>query len=195
MFPTLGGTATDRASPCRCRSTSSTGAPMHNINVNVSRTLNQTVNQYAVVDRRRRRRRHHRRLDRPVRPGVCRRSRSRACRACATWSPRGAPTRRVSTGYGWTRPCTTHTLRLGGDVRVDRSDNQTDANARGAFVFTGLYTSGGCADRARRRPRLRRLPARPAAAGHGAVRARQRAAARQVAQRVRPGRLARRAQR
>lgn len=51
---------------------------------------------------------------------------------------------RLSLGYGWTRPVTTrHTLRFGGDVRFDRSDNQTDANARGAFVFTGLYSSGG----------------------------------------------------
>jgi hypothetical protein len=51
---------------------------------------------------------------------------------------------RLSLAYGWTRPITTrHTLRFGGDVRLDHSDNQTDANARGAFVFTGLYSSGG----------------------------------------------------
>lgn len=61
------------------------------------------------------------------------------------------PSRRVderfSLGYGWTKPVTTrHTLRLGGDLRLDRSDNRTDPNARGAFVFTGLYSSGGAAD-------------------------------------------------
>ena len=36
-----------------------------------------------------------------------------------------------------------HTLRLGGDYRWDASSNRTDPNARGAFVFTGLYASGG----------------------------------------------------
>jgi hypothetical protein len=50
---------------------------------------------------------------------------------------------RVSTSYGWTRPFARHTLRIGGDFRFDNSNNQTDTNARGAFVFTGLYSSGG----------------------------------------------------
>jgi hypothetical protein len=54
--------------------------------------------------------------------------------------------RRFTFGYGWTRPIgTKHTMRIGGDVRFDDSANQTDANARGAFVFTGLYSSGGLA--------------------------------------------------
>jgi hypothetical protein len=34
-------------------------------------------------------------------------------------------------------------MHIGGDFRFDQSDNQTDSNARGAFVFTGLYSSGG----------------------------------------------------
>jgi hypothetical protein len=43
-----------------------------------------------------------------------------------------------------TRPWrTTHTLRLGGDFRLDRASSRTDANARGAFTFTGLHSSGG----------------------------------------------------
>ena len=58
------------------------------------------------------------------------------------------PTRRTdkrfTLGYAWTRPIgTKHTMRIGGDLRLDESDNQTDANARGTFVFTGLYSSGG----------------------------------------------------
>jgi hypothetical protein len=54
---------------------------------------------------------------------------------------------RFSLAYGWTRPVTSrHTLRLGGDVRLDHSASQTDANATGAFVFTGLYSSGGAAN-------------------------------------------------
>ena len=34
----------------------------------------------------------------------------------------------------------THTVRFGGDFRDIRSDSRSDANARGSFVFTGLYT-------------------------------------------------------
>ena len=33
-----------------------------------------------------------------------------------------------------------HTIRFGGDYRDIRADSQTDANARGSFVFTGLYS-------------------------------------------------------
>jgi hypothetical protein len=53
--------------------------------------------------------------------------------------------RRVSLGYTWSRPLGRVTLRLGGDYRWDKSNNRTDPNARGAFVFTGLYASGGAA--------------------------------------------------
>lgn len=51
--------------------------------------------------------------------------------------------RRLSGGYTWTRQRGRHALRLGGDVRLDRTSSHTEANANGAFVFTGLYTSGG----------------------------------------------------
>jgi hypothetical protein len=33
-----------------------------------------------------------------------------------------------------------HTIRFGGDYRDIRTDSRSDANARGTFVFTGLYT-------------------------------------------------------
>ena len=90
----------------------------------------------------------------------------------------------VASATRWTRPIgRKHTLRLGGDVRLDESDNQTDANARGAFVFTGLYASGGRSTVRGGGARLRRLPARAAAAGDGAVRARQRPHVGQVAER------------
>jgi trimeric autotransporter adhesin len=36
-----------------------------------------------------------------------------------------------------------HTVRVGGDFRDVRSDSRTSANARGTFLFTGLYTSRG----------------------------------------------------
>ncbi|HSC26118.1 MAG TPA: carboxypeptidase regulatory-like domain-containing protein [Vicinamibacterales bacterium] len=50
---------------------------------------------------------------------------------------------RFSVGYTWTRPMARHTLRFGGDFRLDRSRSRTDADANGAFVFTGLYSSDG----------------------------------------------------
>jgi hypothetical protein len=54
------------------------------------------------------------------------------------------PTRRADTrlgaDYTFTRPLQRHTLRLGGGVRRDISDGRTVSDARGAFVFTGLYS-------------------------------------------------------
>ncbi|MDQ3439151.1 MAG: TonB-dependent receptor [Planctomycetota bacterium] len=51
----------------------------------------------------------------------------------------------MSLAYTLTRPWRNHTLRAGGDFRMDRASSRTDSNARGAFVFTGLYSSGGLA--------------------------------------------------
>jgi len=39
-----------------------------------------------------------------------------------------------------------HTLRFGGDYRSIHADSRSDANARGSFVFTGLYTGADFAD-------------------------------------------------
>nr|ADC36062.1 hypothetical protein [uncultured bacterium 213] len=39
-----------------------------------------------------------------------------------------------------------HTMRFGGDYRDIRADTRTDSNARGSFVFTGLYTGIDFAD-------------------------------------------------
>jgi hypothetical protein len=49
---------------------------------------------------------------------------------------------RWSLSYAWTKPLRLHTLRIGGDLRHDLSRSQSDGNAQGAFVFTGLYSSG-----------------------------------------------------
>ena len=61
-----------------------------------------------------------------------------------------APTRRADTrlgaDYTLTRPLQRHTLRLGGGFRRDISDGRTVSDARGAFVFTGLYSGLDFAD-------------------------------------------------
>jgi len=49
---------------------------------------------------------------------------------------------RFTLAYTWTRPQGSHTLRIGGDFRKDRSENRTDTSARGDFLFTGLYSAG-----------------------------------------------------
>jgi hypothetical protein len=46
-------------------------------------------------------------------------------------------------GYGWTRPAGTHTYRIGGSYSRQSNDSLSNANARGSFTFTGLYTAGG----------------------------------------------------
>ena len=39
-----------------------------------------------------------------------------------------------------------HTIRFGGDYRDIRADSRTDANARGSFVFSGVYSGVDFAD-------------------------------------------------
>jgi hypothetical protein len=53
--------------------------------------------------------------------------------------------RRFSLAYTLTRPWRQHTLRIGGDFRADQARSRTEADARGAYTFTGLYSSGGSA--------------------------------------------------
>jgi hypothetical protein len=54
--------------------------------------------------------------------------------------------RTVSAGDTITKVRGKQTLRFGGDYRTIRADSRTDANARGSFVFTGLYTGSDFAD-------------------------------------------------
>jgi hypothetical protein len=50
---------------------------------------------------------------------------------------------RLTTSYAWIHPMTHHRWRIGGDARFDNSEADINANARGTFTFTGLYSSGG----------------------------------------------------
>jgi hypothetical protein len=48
---------------------------------------------------------------------------------------------RLTGGYVWIHPSAKHQTRIGGDYRLDRSTAAINSNARGSFIFTGLYTS------------------------------------------------------
>jgi len=54
--------------------------------------------------------------------------------------------RTLSAGDTVTKILGKQTLRFGGDFRSIHADSQTDANARGSFVFTGLYSGNDFAD-------------------------------------------------
>jgi hypothetical protein len=145
VFPTLGGESAGSSIAVPVSLNIQHRRSMHNISVNFSRTTSRGLNQYAFVE------------DvaagagitgvatDPFDWGVPQLSFS-SLSSVRDMTPTRRTDTRVTLGYGWTRPIgTKHTMRIGGDVRFDESANQTDANARGAFVFTGLYSSGGLA--------------------------------------------------
>jgi hypothetical protein len=117
---------------------------MHNLNVNLTRTTSSSTNRYAYVE------------DVAGHAGIAGVATDpfdwgvpslsfAGLSAVRDLTPSRRTDTRIAVGYTFTRPARNHTLRAGGDVRLDRSSSQTDANARGAFVFTGLYASGGAA--------------------------------------------------
>jgi hypothetical protein len=142
VFPTLGGLNESSSLAVPISLNIAHRRTLHNLSVNLSRTSSTTINQYANVqdvagdagitgvatD--------------PFDWGVPDLSFS-SLSSVRDLDPSRRTDRRVTTAYTWTRPLGRHTLRLGGDYRWDTSSNRTDPNARGGFVFTGLYSSGG----------------------------------------------------
>jgi trimeric autotransporter adhesin len=56
-------------------------------------------------------------------------------------NPTSSVNRRLQVSHSVTYPWKRHNLRVGAELRTQALDSQTDTNARGSFVFTGLYTS------------------------------------------------------
>jgi hypothetical protein len=55
-------------------------------------------------------------------------------------SPSSVTNQTISVGDTIVKIKGKHTTRFGGDFRSIRADSRTDANARGSYIFTGLYT-------------------------------------------------------
>jgi hypothetical protein len=116
---------------------------LHNVNVNFSRTEARSLNQYAYIEDVAGNAGITGVATDPFDWGVPQLSFS-TFSSLRDVTPTRRTDKRLSLAYGLTRPAgTKHTMHMGGDYRFDESNNQTDANARGAFVFTGLYSSGG----------------------------------------------------
>ena len=122
LFPALGGDSHGSSLTVPVSLNIARRRTLHNVNVNFSRTSNDSQRTLCVCRGRRGQRRHHRRRD----------------RIRSTW---GVPTltfssltsvrdvvpsertdRRFSLGYTWTQPWRTHTLRAGGDFRIDQRE-------------------------------------------------------------------------
>ena len=83
----------------------------------------------------------------------------------ADLTPSTRTDQRLTAGYSWSRGVRTHRIRVGGDIGTSRSATRTDQNARGAFVFTGLYSGSDVADFLLGRPQQASVQVRPR---HGA---------------------------
>ena len=189
VFPSLGGTNTGSSLAVPVTLNIVHKRILHNISVNFSRSQSSSFNRYAFVN------------DVTGTAGIAGVSTDpfdwglpqlsfSSLSSLHDVTPSRRTDSRLTMGYGWTHPSQKHTLRAGADVRLDSTNSQTDSNPNGAFVFTGLYSSGGAARDSKRRARLRRFPAGFPAAGVAAVRPRRGQAAREVAQPVSAGRLA-----
>ena len=143
VFPTLGGETTGSSIALPVTLNIQHKRTSHTITANYSRTASEGTNQYAFVENVAGSAGIAGVSTDPFDWGVPQLSFSSLSSVRDT-TPSRRTDQRLSLAYGWTRPVTTkHTLRFGGDIRLDHSDSRTDANARGAFVFTGLYSSGG----------------------------------------------------
>lgn len=142
VFPTLGGETKGSSFSVPVGLTVSKARNMHTFNVNFSRSTSTSTNRYAYL------------LDvaglagingvatDPFDWGVPSLSFSTFSGLRDT-TPTKRSDQRLSANYSWSKPIRTHTLRAGTEFSQDWSDTQTDANARGSFVFTGLYSAGG----------------------------------------------------
>jgi hypothetical protein len=145
VFPTVGGHNDTSSLAIPIALNIAHRPTLHNISFNLSRTSSSSINRYAnVVDVAGGAGINGVSTD-PFDWGVPDLSFS-SLSSVRDLDPSRRTDRRMAAAYTWMRPLGRHTLRLGGDYRWDTSNNRTDPNARGGFVFTGLYTGGATAN-------------------------------------------------
>jgi trimeric autotransporter adhesin len=148
VFPTLGGENKGSSFTMPVSFNIQHRRSLHTANVSVSRTTSQALNQYAFITDVAGAAGINGVATNPFDWGVPQLSFS-TFTSVRDLTPTLRKDTRVTAGYTWTRPLQKHTMHIGGDVRFDQSDSRTDTNARGAFVFTGIYASGGSSSAAR----------------------------------------------
>ena len=144
VFPALGGSGHGTSISTPVSVNIAHQRMLHNVNVNFTRTTSDSLGRYAYVE------------DVAGNAGIQGVATDPASWGVPTLSfssltgvrdvtPNERTDTRVSAGYTFTRPWRAHTLRAGGEFHSDQSNSHTDSNARGAYTFTGLYSSGGSA--------------------------------------------------
>jgi hypothetical protein len=144
VFPTLGGTSSGSSLSTPVSLNVMRRGVMHNVNVSFTRSSSGSQGRYAFVEDVAGGAGITGIADDPFAWGVPTLSFS-SLTSVRDVTPSERSDHRFSLGYTLTRPLRRHTLRVGGDVRFDRADSRTDPDARGAYTFTGLYSSGGSA--------------------------------------------------
>ena len=142
VFPTLGGTNSNSSVSVPVQVNVLHGRAIHNLQATVTRTSSETRNGFAGVTNAAALAGITGVSTDPFDWGVPSLSFS-TFTGLRDLTPSQRRDRRVQLGYTMTRPFNRHAFRIGGDVRFDTSSGRTDADARGSFVFTGLYSANG----------------------------------------------------
>ena len=142
VFPELGGRSSGSTLSTPVGVNVAHRRQLHNLNVNYSRTTARALNRYAFRENITGDAGISGVATAPFDWGVPALSFS-SLSSVRDVSPSDREDRRLSVAYTWTKPLARHTLRIGGDMRLDRATSRTDPNPNGNFVFTGLYASGG----------------------------------------------------
>jgi hypothetical protein len=142
VLPALGGTGSSTNVGIPISLNVRHGRTMHAMSLNVSSTSSRTLNHYAGVENVAGDMGIAGVSSDPFNWGVPALSFS-SLSSVRDMTPSRRSDRRVTMSYSLVQPVKTHQFRFGGDYRLDRTASQTDANANGAFVFTGLYAAGG----------------------------------------------------